>query len=108
MNMIEKEIFLSLVYEMTEKNPLLFRDIIDRATMGVKQYADSQRNIAGQIAFQLFAVLEQIEVPESGKFGPFTCEEVLDKLEDCFGGTSGLKMLRKKYGVEEINSEDVD
>ncbi len=102
MNMIEKEIFLGYIRETLAKDPSLFSRVIDSATEGVKQFADSQKNMTGQMAFKLYSVLDQIDVPADGKFGPFDVSEILDLLSNChggFGGTKGMEQLKEKYGV---------
>ena len=99
MNILEKQIVLATVNEACEKDPSIVRDIIGAATAGVQQFADKQSDIGTKAVFKLICVLEQIDVPASGKFGPFTFAEVLDSLEGCFGGTPALAKLRDKFKV---------
>lgn len=109
MNEIEKALFLQAIEQATSKDPSLLRPIVDRATEGVKSFADSQRDMGSQAQFKLFCVLEAIDPPKDGKFGPFPIASVVDCLEPSFGGTKGLEELRVKFGVDkpEIKQEDV-
>ena len=108
MNDIEKALFLQAVENVTTKDPFLLRPIVDHATAGVKQYADSQRDMGSQAQFKLFCVLDAIEPPKDGKFGPFPIASVLDCLDSSFGGTKGLEALRAKYGVAKPEDKPED
>lgn len=106
MNELAKIVFLETVRTTLAAEPGLFQDVIGMATAGVKQFASEQRDLGTQAQFRLMCVLDSIEPPGDGKFGPFTTEEVLNCLEGCFGGTKGLKQLRIKYGVPERITND--
>ena len=97
MNEIEKAIFLQMVQLTVEKDPSLCRSVIDAATEGVKDFADKQKDATSQMAYKLVCILDDVKAPKSGKFGPFTTDEILELLEGFFYGTEGLKKLKEKF-----------
>jgi len=108
MNDIEKAVVLDLVRRACADDPKMARPILDAATQGVLEFADRQSDFGTRAAFKLICVLDAIQSPPDGKFGPFTAKEVLDCLEGCFGGTPGLRKLRERYGVPAPEGEPGD
>lgn len=86
--------------ESLKDNPDLLRPVVDAATEGVKLFAEAQSDHGTKALFKLAMVLEQIEPPKDGKFGPFTAAEVVNALAGCFEGTPYLKKPREKFRVE--------
>ena len=100
MTSTEQAIFLKIIANTVANDPSLLRPIVDAATEGVKAYAESQSEKGTHAQFRLMCVLQAIQPPPDGKFGPFTSAEVVNCLSGCFEGTAGLDELRAKFGVQ--------
>ena len=97
MNDIHKAITLESVRACLADDPGMFKEIIDAATQGVREFADSQSEHGTRASFILFCVLETVDPPKDGRFGSFSAEEALQQLEGCFGKTPALAKLKEKF-----------
>lgn len=92
----ERFFVIDMAFRLAKEHPEDVGKIIDAASAGIKAYADSQGDSSGALSARLITVLENNKVSD---FGTFSAKEVLSALEPSYGGTVGLKNLKKKYGV---------
>lgn len=89
----DDQILCSFVMKRCSENPELLRSIIDSATMGVKSFADSQKDSSSKMAFMVSQILTDIQ---ANKFGPFQRKDLLDVIKPWLGGTKWFEDELKK------------
>ena len=86
--MDEDEIFIQFVMMKCQEKPSLLPRVIDAATMGVKAFAQKQKDFGSKLGFAMTAVIDSTK---QEKFGPFTRNELVELTKPWLEGTTWWK-----------------